>query len=446
MNENLVLTFARKNGTPFNIALGQLLNNNSLSSKSNAVKALNFSDPSVRGVDLKKSILNIEMFSKNIFSFKRDLMKVVGAKNENDLNKKVIEYEFKSPLIMICALGAQFNRLEQRYILDGISFQEAFARRFDFHNTLMSICHDLVQFGLSSNILHYMLQFSSELIDPKFDLNCIKEENIDYVNLKNNMNKKPNVNTITARAADRFTFDGNELLFNINDEIGCQINLTRPIFNLYNKNRQHFGSGDKKESLKQKWINGERPEYCPNGGCWKFNFGIEGCPHSESCKNKKEEHVTSHYCGHCGEGNIHPILQCEFIRCCSVLVRCNDTNWITRTYSTELKKIFNPNRNRRNNRRGFRGGYRSSFNNNSSPHPHSTFSWNTMDNEQFESNNFGQFDNFSSYNDNNYGDRAQTTPQHHHNGGRRGGRNKRRNDRGHGNNNQYNGASHNGNA
>ena len=423
-----------------------MLNNHSLSAKSNAVKALNFSDPSVRGVDLKKSILNIDMFSKNIFSFKRDLMKIVGAKSENDLNKKVLEYEFKSPLIMICAMGAQFNRLEQRYILDGITFQEAFTRRVDFHNTLMSICHDLVQFGLTSNILHYLLQFTSELIDPKLNLNCLRSDNTSFIDLKNDSENKSNVNTVTALAVDKFTFDGEELMYNINEELGCQVNLVSPIFNLYNKSRQHFGPNGQKQSLKQKWINGERPEFCPNGGCWKYNFGFEGCPHAEPCKNKKDEHLPSHFCGHCGEGNVHPILKCIFIRCCTAITRCNDTSWITRDYSTDIKRIYIPGKNRQRGGRqgGHRGGRRGGYSNNSSSQLNN---WNIINDDNYDSNNYQQFDSYIPYNDNNYGNFPQA-PYHHHGGGRRGGKGKRRNDRNHSNsnNNQYNGAPHNGNS
>ena len=448
VSEDLVVSFARRNGTPFDVALGRLLEKRSLSYKSTAVKALNFTDPSVRGVDLKRSIIEIEKFSKNIFSFKRDLMKIVGAKNEYELNKKVLDFEFKDPLIVICALGAQFDRLEKRYILNGISFSEAFARRTDFHRTLMSICHDLVQFGLSDRMLHNICEFSSELINPKFDLSNINKDNMIISNIKNNTNKQPDIQNPIALAADRFVYDGNDLMFNMNEELGCQIKLTTPIFNLYNKKRAHLDNS--KETLKQQWIRGVRPKLCPNKSCWDFNFGIVGCPHAEPCKNKKEEHLLTHFCAFCGGD--HPILLCQFLRCCMVLVRCNDSNWITRTYSTELKRIFWQNRARRNSRRGaFRGGRNNnnSFNNMSSTQPPTNNYNYGINNENFDfQNSFREYDTY-----NNDGYATQQQHQYHQNNGynnRRGGRNRKRGNS-HSNNGtgngQYNsGAPHNGHA
>ena len=430
------------------MALGKLLEKRSLSSNSNAVKALNFHDPAMRGMDLKRSVLGVEKFSKNAFSFKSNLMKIIGAKNASDLNKKIIDYEFKNPLMLISALGAQFNRLEMRYILKGITFQEALARRIDFDNTLMCICHDLFQFGLSQNILHYVHEFSSELINPKLLLDCVNENNVEYISRKNNTNIKPNLdNDITAYAADSFAYDGNILFYNINEELGCQVRLTTPISDLYKHKRSHFGSSEKNETLKEKWIRGERPKYCPNGSCRDYNFGIEGCPHAVVCKIKKEEHELTHYCAYCGPGAKHRIFECEFIRCCTALIRCNDSNWLSRTYTLELQRIYYKS-NRRggyNNRRNFRGGYNS--------YPNSSFSnnnHNTFNNDNFDRNSY---DNFGSYNDNNFGN----PPSSHYNngnGGRRGGRNKRRNRDNHNNNNnnnngQYNnqyGTPHNGNA
>ena len=99
VSEELVLSFARRNGTRFEVALGKLLEKRSLSASSNAVKALNFTNPSVRGTDLKRSILSSEVFSKNMFNFKKCLMTTVGAKNESDLKKRILDFEFKSPLL-----------------------------------------------------------------------------------------------------------------------------------------------------------------------------------------------------------------------------------------------------------------------------------------------------------------------------------------------------------
>ena len=446
VSEELILSFARRNGLEFDVALGRLLDKRSLSSKSTAVKALNFTDPSVRGVDVKKSIVEIEKYSKNIFSFKRELMKVVGTKNENELNRKIIDFEFKDPLIIICALGAQFDRLEKRYILNGISFKEAFARRLDFHHTLMSVCHDLAQFGICDNILHNIIEFSSEIINPKFDLNCVSSENTTISNIKNNSNDKPNVNdNITALAADRFAYDGNDFEYKLNEDLGCNVKLKTPFSDLYNKKRSHLG--DNKETLKQQWIRGIRPKFCPNKSCWDFNFGIMGCPHGEACKNKKEEHLLSHFCAFCGDDD-HPILQCQFIRCCTVLIKNNDNNWITRSYSTDLKKIAWQGRGRNNKRGGFRGGYRNSFNNTATRAPIEENPYrNSYMNDNFDyQDRFGQYDSYN--NDTAFYSQQQHQQYHHHNNNdrRRGNRNKRRG--GHSNNsngnNQYNSSSHNG--
>ena len=174
VDEDFVVAFGQQKGASFDSALGKLLTNGTLSARSNAVKALNFNDPSVRGVDLVKSVLCLGQFSSNSFSYKRDLMKSLGTKNENDLNKKILDFEFTDPLTVIAALMAQFNRLESRYILGGITFKEAYVRRIDFNNTLGNVCFDLRKFGLSSNILYYIRQFSSDMVDPKFDLCCIR--------------------------------------------------------------------------------------------------------------------------------------------------------------------------------------------------------------------------------------------------------------------------------
>lgn len=446
-----MLSFARRNGIRFEVALGKLLDKRSLSANSSAVKALNFANPSVRGTDLKRSILSSEMFSKNIFNFKKNLMTTVGAKNESDLGKKILDFEFRSPLILLNALAAQFNRLEMRYILNGISFQEAFARRRDFDHAFMCICSDLAQFGVTPDILHYIFEFSSELIDPKFDVDSIKTKNVDLIARNNNTKNKPNNDVnVTAYAAEAFAFNGNEIEYNMNEDMACQIKLTKPISNLYESKRAHLGS-DKKQTLKERWIAGERPKYCPNKSCWQYNWGVEGCPHSEPCKNKKDEHELTHYCAYCGEGAKHRILECEFLRCCTVLVKCEDSNWLSRSYSLELQRIYYPRNNRRGNRRGgnSRGGYRNSYNNNPSNR-------NRYNNQHYMSydmnmnnNNYGSYDNFGSYNSGGFGDMP---PQHYNdnynNGGRRGGRGKRRHNRDNNNNNnngQYS-APHNGNA
>ena len=211
----------------------------------------------MRGVDLVKSVLCLGQFSSNSFSYKRDLMKSLGTKNENDLNKKILDFEFTDPLTVIAALMAQFNRLESRYILGGITFKEAYVRRIDFNNTLGNVCFDLRKFGLSSNILYYIRQFSSDMVDPKFDLCCINDDNTTITEIDNNSNNKnKNKETNTdALEADRFVLNKGELVFNMNNELGCQVKLMTPIYDLYNKNRSHISKHDNIESLASKFSN-----------------------------------------------------------------------------------------------------------------------------------------------------------------------------------------------
>ena len=420
-DEEFVASFARKNGNGFDTALGQLLSKGTLSSRSSIVKMLNFNNPAVRGSDLLRSILYMDKFSNNSFSFKSELSKEIGAKSENDLNKKIMDFEFKNPMFLIGALLAQFNRFENRYILSGISFQEAFARRLDFCNTLGCICFDLYKIGINEGILQYIRQFSSEFIDPKFDFVCINDDNTSYIansTNDNNNNKIKYNNNSNASICDRFALDKNELLFNINDDIGCQIKLTSPCYELYNKNRSFIYNSKKNTlSLKERWTNGERPKFCPNKSCWDFNFGIDGCPHASICKIKSDLHILNfHYCAFCGIGSIHPILQCPFIRCVAFLIRCNNYDWINKIYPLKTRQpqqfrnnynnnSYNNNRRKNSTRGGGRGGrgmYHGSFGG------HDNYN-----NSYKEYDGYGEYDE---YNDNYHQSHQQ---QQQHNGRRR---------------------------
>ena len=429
VNEEFVIAYAQRKGTDFDVALGKLLTNGTLSARSNAVKALNFNDSSVRGVDLVKSVLNLGDFSSNSFSFKRDLMKSLKVKNDNELNKRVLDFEFKEPLMIIAALMAQFNRLESRYILNGISFKEAYARRRDFDNTLGNICFDLNKFGLSSNILYYIRQFASDVVNPKFDLYSIKDSNTTYSNINNNSNTNKN-ECVEIDEVDRFVLNKTELLFNVNDNLGCQINLVTPIYDLYNKNRSHISKSTITESLTSKWLRGEKPLLCPNGSCRLFNFGVEGHAHSEICKNKKEEHVLLHFCAYCGEGSPHPIILCPFIRCNMVLVKCIYNDWLTRTYSLIFKRIQSSYRNNSNNRNyrnnnsrngRTRGGYNSHNNGYTSQYNNSNMGG-YNDNQGYDIPNNG----YDSYYDNGYTGQQQHF-YNNNNNAQRSHKNKRRN-------------------
>ena len=441
VNEEFVIAFAQRKGSDFSVALGKLLTNGTLSARSNAVKALNFSDPSVRGGDLAKSILFLGEFSSNSFSYKRDLMKSLNVKNENELKKKVLDFDFKRPLIVVMALMAQFNRLENRFLLNGISFKEAYARRRDFDNTLGNICFDLNKFGLSSNILYYIRQFASDIIDPNFDLDSIKESNTTYSNIDNNSNKNKNIN-ITVDEVDRFVLNKGEIFYNLNDELGCQIKLNNPIYDLYSKNRSHICKSATVESLTSKWLRGEKPLRCPNGSCRLFNFGVDGHVHSEVCKNKKEEHILLHFCAYCGEGNPHPIILCPFIRCNMILVKCIYNDWLTRSYTLEFRRVQSNyrnstnSRNYRNNRNSrSRGGY----NNHNGGH----FSRYNDNNMNGYNNNQG-YDNFGydSYYDEGYKSQQQYYDNNNNNNNNAQRRTKSKRQ---GGGNGHNNAPHNGN-
>ena len=372
-NEDLVLIFARKNGLSFDVALGRLLEKRALSLKSYAVKALNFTDSVVRGGDLKRSILTIEKYSKNAFSFQRKLMKLIGAKNENELNKKILDYQFNNALMLICALGAQFDRLEKRYILNGISIYDAFCRRVDFCNTLMAICSDLYQFGINNNLLHYIHEFSSELVNPKRKLDTIDEKNvtIDDSQCNNNSNKNSNANNDSN---ETFVFDGKELMYTNENGVKILIQSYSPIWNLYNKNRSQFGAGDKKETWVDLFAKNEIPEFCENGACFKFNFGCDGCPFAEPCKIKTEPHIFTHYCALGGCKNT-PIYNCKFLRCFMFLSKCTDDSWLQKTYSLKWDSVYEKNfykktprayRGNRSDRGSRSGGSKSRYNNNPS--------------------------------------------------------------------------------
>ena len=377
------------------MALGRLLEKRTLSLKSYAVKALNFTDSATRGGDLKRSILDTEQFAKNTFSFQRKLMKLVGAKNDNDLNKKILDYEFNNPLMLLCALGAQFNRLEKRYILNGISIYEAFCRRVDFDRTLMAICNDLYQFGMNENILHYIHEFSSDLVDPKLDLNEIDEKNVKIDesqsnNNDNNNNKNINVNDDTN---ETFIFDGSELMYTNVSGVKILINLNSPILDLYNKNRSNFGAGDKKETWVDLFNKNEIPEFCENGACFKFNFGCDGCPFAEPCKIKTEPHIFTHYCALGGCKNT-AIYNCKFLRCFMFLSKCYDNDWFKKTYSIKWERVYNPKMRRTTFPRSGRGARGSRGNQRNSSSYNNSYNYRNDDSDRNNYNNYKHQQNY----------------------------------------------------
>lgn len=482
VNEDLVLRVARKKGICFETALGQLLFKKTLSKSAFNVKCLNFTSPEMRGADLKRSLLYMGKFSKNEFNFKCNLRALVGAKDNYNLERKITEFEFTNPALLICAIGTQFSRLEMRYILKGIDFREAYARKLDQFFTLQAITHDIYEFGIDQHIMSYLHQFTSEIVNPNFDLNCINENNTTYFekskSVSNSSNNNNNKNEMNLNSVDNdtnnlsnFTYDGSEINYNMNEELGCTIKLTTPMFDLYSKLRQHFGKSTTKDTIYKKFSRGEKIEYCSNGACWLFNLGCDACPYCNGCvsgyKDKKTEaHLHSHYCALC-EGP-HPIILCVFIRSFMVIVKCTDANWFSKTYDLAQKRIFNPNHrskskfikyhnNQNNNSNnnpsvGFNFG---SSNSNSkvfgaqhggygpSPQTHLPYSQSVVKSE------FGAYDSgYNNYNNGyNSNNNNNTTPHYGSRGNNRGSRRGGYKGKGGGNyhnNNNYDNANHNG--
>ena len=166
--EDLVNSFARKQGRPFDWALGNLVKEKKLSARSMLIRNLNFKNGDVRGGDLKRSIPRIAGFAKNEFAFMSALKADMGAKDEFDLLKKIGTMEFNDPLLIVLSLGAQMLRLEQRYLLTGIDFREAYGRRIDQLNTLMAVTYDIYQVGLTKQVVNLISEFASEYISPNF--------------------------------------------------------------------------------------------------------------------------------------------------------------------------------------------------------------------------------------------------------------------------------------
>ena len=121
------------------MALGQLLKQRTLNNRSNEVRNLNFKNAAVRGGDLRRTVVSLGKYSKNNFNFNKVLARLVGAKTDADIGKKIEALEFNNSMLFACAIGAQMQRLEMRYVLNGITFLEAYVRKLDQSRTLISI-------------------------------------------------------------------------------------------------------------------------------------------------------------------------------------------------------------------------------------------------------------------------------------------------------------------
>ena len=364
-SEDLVVSFARANGLSFNVALGQLLANGTLTNRMTGVKYLNFNDGIVRGGDLNRTMLSVGKFCKNEYKFNNKLKLLLNAKSDYDLSKKIGEFEFDNPLLLIGAMGVQMTRLENRYILNGTTFLEAYIRKSDQFRTLLCMIFDLYEFGIDKNIKNQFLQFSSDIINPKFDLNTIIESNIrEFVRndkiVSNSNSDALSINPFDA-SKECFTFDGNSVIYNVNPEFGNKIDVLFPMYEKYQKHRMYIGN-EEKNTIFSNFGKNIKPKFTSNGACWNYNFGVKGCPHAVPCTIKGEAHALSHFCAVC-DGR-HPILTCPFCRSNMLLCTCNVGDWFTRTYSTFIKNAFGASSyNRNNNNRGGRS-YNGRYNNN----------------------------------------------------------------------------------
>ena len=135
--EQFILEYARDHGKSWDAAFNSLLKKKSLEKKSSQAKNMNYHDATVRGRDLQRSFLDCAKFSINEYDFTQSMVTQLGAQDRFSLYKKVGDVEFNEPVALICALGNQMLRYEQRYLLDQIDFPEAYARKTDQFNTLI---------------------------------------------------------------------------------------------------------------------------------------------------------------------------------------------------------------------------------------------------------------------------------------------------------------------
>ena len=353
-NEDLIIDWARAHGKSFHAALGAMIDKRIISRSAHAVRQLNFDDPNVCGDDLKYSLLYVGKFSKNKFTFKQELRQLVSAKSDSDLNKKIVDYEFSNPLMLLCAMGAQFDRHEKRYLLDETTFLEAYAKKCDQFNVLVSVTHDLYKFGLNSDTLSYITEFCSEMVNTSNSLEVFddsKERDLVNDSDDEDYDTTEDVKTINHTCFNR---SGADIQYNVNDEMRKQVRLAFPMSAKYESTRRHFGISDKKSSLFDRFCQNENIKFCDNGACWEYNFGHFMCPHASPCQNRSAAHLASHYCAIC-HGD-HPLILCPFIRCFMFIASFVVRNWMSHKYDKTVRYPSFPHFNERGRGRGGRGG------------------------------------------------------------------------------------------
>ena len=102
----MIIAYARKHNKTFGAALSYLLTKKkSLSKSSIAVQHLNFHDATARGDDLKFSLLSLGEYTKNPYQYNLELKNLLNAKSDKDLVKKITNFEFDNPLMLVLCNG-----------------------------------------------------------------------------------------------------------------------------------------------------------------------------------------------------------------------------------------------------------------------------------------------------------------------------------------------------
>ena len=275
-------------------------------------------------------------------AFKADM----GAKDEFDLLKKIGTMEFNDPLLIVLSLGAQMLRLEQRYLLNGIDFREAYGRRIDQLNTLMAVTYDLYQVGLTKQVVNLISEFASEYISPNFDLNTVILPN------SSNNNGSDSANSMVYEEV--FAFDGSKFYFKY-DNSDCVCELESPMLDKYEKSLVY---SENESNCRPSGPNAF-PKFI-NGKCWRYNMGHASCPHTGACMDKTPGHLRTHRCFVLG-GN-HPFYNCPLVRSFMFISNRPCLDWGTRSFGSNSRQSRNDrnrygnNRNNRNNNRRKQNG------------------------------------------------------------------------------------------
>ena len=358
----MVITYARKHNKTFQGALSILLSDRSLNKQSSLVQHLNFHSASVRGDDLKFSVLDLGKYTKNAYEFTQLLKEEANAKSDRDLIKKIALYEFRDSLTLLATIGSQLNRLENRYLLNGITFKEAYARKCDQFNLLLSMICDLRKFGFTSTVKQYFYEFCSEIVDPKFDLNSLDESKA--MTIPREVDECIENESSSEDCIDSaFSFDGNNFIYNVSKEFGCSISVKTPLDDLYNNKRKNF-SNTNEDTIYEKYKKDRiKPRFTSNGKCWEFNFYVPGSPHANKCLITTKEHLKTHGCADCD--GPHGCLCCPFVRCKAFLSCLPSPNsWFTINFDLSVKYPAKPNNKYNNNKHNSIGYYNNNSSNN----------------------------------------------------------------------------------